>query len=220
SDDGELDVHTPSWDVAAIRAELMGSEHAHKIAATKQLDARQLDSVRINLEVALSSWEKRAVRRGGGENGQAFTPSLLEDPKATLYVVSPLSGAAAGAAVAAIESTVEHWTLYAIKDKLPALHLVIDEFTQTAPIPGERLMSHVALMRSYGCHIMLVTQHSDMMKAKYGEATAKAIISIFPAMLVGIGAIEEEILKRAAWTEPPTERKVESFDNANRGSLA
>lgn len=219
-DGDELDVDTPSWDVAAVRATLMGSDHARKIMSTKQLEARQRDSVRINLEVALSSWEKRVVRRGGGEGGVAFSPSLLEDPGATLYIVSPFSSAAAGAAVAAIESLVEHWTLHAIKDGLPKLAMIIDEFTQTAPLPGASIMSHIALMRSYGVHFMLATQHSDALKAKYGEAMAKAIISIFPAILVGVGAIEEEIIKRTAWTVPPTERKVESFDSANRGSLA
>lgn len=214
-DDG-LDTVTPNWDAAAARADLIGSAHADDVSATKKLDPKQRDSVGINLRVALSSWKRRAVR--GEKGAKPFTPKLLEDPNATLYLVSPSSGGAAGAATSIIESIVAHWTLHATIKKLPKISMVIDECPQICPIP--RLREHIGLMRSYGVHFTVAAQHSSQFKAKFGETEADALIQVFPAILIGVGAIEKDILDQAAWTVEPTEKTTASIDHRGKESLS
>ena len=213
SDADDIDLMTPSWDTAQLRCTLIESSHADELAATKLLDARQRDSVGINLRVALSSWQKRAVRGRG--TGVAFSPAMLEDPAATFYLVSPSSGSAAGAATSVIESLVAHWTLNAAR-RLPALSMVIDECPQICPIP--RLSEHIGLMRSYGVHFTVAAQHSTQFEARFGKAAAAVLRAVFPSILIGVGAIEREILEDAAWTLPQTERQIESTDAAGRVS--
>lgn len=213
-DDGDLD--TPNWTTAEIRAAEAGSAHAEELAATRLLDPRQRDSIGINLRVALSSWNKRAVR--GQDGAQAFDPAMLEDPNATFYLVSPSSGSAAGAATAVIESLVEHWTLHAVAKKLPKIAMVIDECPQICPIP--RLNEHVGLMRSYGMHFTIAAQHSLQFEDKFGSSKRKVLVNTFPAVLIGIGAIEKDIIEQAAWTEAPTERQTVSTDSTGKRSLS
>lgn len=213
-DADEFDHETPNWDVAALRAAMLGSSHADEIAATKLLDSKQRDSVSINLRVALASWQKRAVR--GKPGAQPFSPELLEDPNATFYLVSPSSGSAAGAATSIIESIVAHWTQHSIVKGLPAINMVIDECPQICPIP--RLPEHVALMRSYRCHFTIAAQNSAQFKAKLGEANREVLLNAFSTVLIGVGAIEKEIIEQAAWTVKPTERRTASFDSHSKES--
>lgn len=216
--DEPADLETPSWDTAALRGALIGSAHAMELGASKALDARQRDSIGINLRVALSPWQLRTVRGTGGEGAVAFTPELLEDPGATFYLISPSSGSAAGAATAVIESLVSHWTLNAIQKGLPKIAMVIDECPQICPIP--RLSEHIGLMRSYGCHFTVAAQHSSQFEPRWGAAGMKILLNVFPAVLIGIGAIEKDLLEQAAWTEPPTERQVASRDAGGRASYS
>lgn len=208
-DADEFDHETPNWDVAALRAALIGSSHADEIAATKLLDARQRDSVAINLRVALGSWTKRAVR--GKPDATPFTPELLEDPNATFYLVSPAKGGAAGAATSVIESIVAHWMQHSTVKGLPAINLVIDECPSICPLPS--LPMHVAVMRSYGCHFTVAAQNSAQFKQKLGEANREVMLNVFPTILIGVGAIEKDLIEQAAWTVMPTERRTASFDS-------
>lgn len=214
-DDQELVLSSADWDVAAIRATLAGSSHAEDLSSTKQLDARQRDSVGINLRVALSPWQKRATR--GGDTSVPFSPSMLEDSRSTLFLVSPSSGSAAGAATSVIESLVAHWKLNAARE-LPRLAMVVDECPQICPIP--RLAEHVGLMRSYGVHFTVAAQASSQFEPRWGAAGLKILRDIFPAILIGIGAPEKEILEQAAWMQPPSERRSVSHDSGGRESLS
>ena len=211
ADSDELDLDTPTWDVAATRAGLVGSAHADEIGAAKDLDPKQRDSIAINLRVALSSWKKRSVR---GTGGKPFSPEIHEDPNATIYHVSPSHGAAAGAATSIVESIVEHWTKNSIVKGLPRVSMVIDECPQICPIP--RLREHIGLMRSYGCWFTVAAQESSQFTARFGRDEMEALIRVFPTIVVMVGAIEDDLLNRAAWTVRATERRVESTDHAGR----
>lgn len=210
----ELDLNTPSWSVAEIRADLAGSAHSADIPATKALDPKQSDSVGINLRVALSSWKKKSVRG----RGTPFTPELLEDPNATMYLVSPSSGGAAAAATSIVESIVAHWTQHSIVKGLPKVSMVIDECPQICPIP--RLREHIGLMRSYGVWFTVAAQHSSQFTARFGKDEMDALLQVYPCILVMVGAIEKDILDQAAWTVETTERRVESTDHAGRTSTS
>ncbi|SJN09891.1 Type IV secretory pathway VirD4 components-like protein [Leucobacter sp. 7(1)] len=208
-----FDLDTPSWDTAALRAGLVDSIHADDVEATKNLDPKQVDSVKINLKVATSAWTKRAIRGTG--DSVPFTPDMLEQNNATFYMVSPSNGAGASAAVSVIDSVVNHWVLNAAR-KMPKMLMVLDEMPVIAP--WKRLREAVGLLRSYGLTFLVAAQHSTQFTARFGKEEADALLAIFPSILVGVGAIEEDLLKRAAWTIPATERRTESKDSAARNN--
>lgn len=207
SEPAPVDLKEASWTVAAARCAKVGSAFAAEILSAQALDPKQRDSIGINCRVALSPWAMRAASQPPvGRPSRPFSPELLRDPTATLYLISPSSGAAAGAAAAAIESVVAHWLRHAIPDKLPAISLVIDECPQICPLP--RLREHIGLMRSYGVHFLVAAQHSTQFIARLGEAEANALLQVFAGVgiLVGVGAIEKTLLDQVAWSMPATER--------------
>lgn len=204
ADPDVLDLDTPCWDVAANRADLLGSVHAEEIEATQALDEKQRDSIGINLRVALKAWTKRAIRGDG--SAVAFTPALLEDPSATLYLVSPSKGTGPSAASSVIESQVTHWMLNSVRRKLPKLALVIDECPQISPLP--LLGQWVGLLRGYGVHITVAAQYATQFTARFDETYTNELLGVFPTIVVGMGAMEKQLIEDLAWTIPPTERKV------------
>lgn len=211
-----IDLDTPSWDVAANRADLIDSDHVGEVEATKLLDPKQRDSVGINLRVALGPWSKRAVR--GKPGAVAFSPEMVEEPNATLYIVSPQNGSAAGAAASVVESLVAHWTRHAMTKGLPPIAMVIDECPQICPLP--QLPAHISLMRSYGMHFLVAAQSSSQFRKKLGKDSADVLLDVFPSILVGVGALEKELLDRAAGAEGMTERQVASYDANGRANYS
>lgn len=215
-DSEEIDLDTPNWDVASNRADLIGSDHTAEIESTKMLDPKQRDSVGINLRVGLGSWSKRSVRGKAGQ--RAFTPEMLEDSRATFYLVSPSKGSAASAAASVVESLVAHWTQYAMTKGLPKIAMVIDECPQICPLP--RLSEHIGLMRSYGMHFLIAAQYSAQFEEKFDKAKKEVLLGVFPSILVGVGAVEEDLIKRAAWAEKPTERQSVSYNASGSESYS
>lgn len=211
-EDAEGDLLTPSWATAARRARLLGSSHENDIIASTALDPRQRDSIGINLRVALGNWKKRTVRGKAGD--MPFSPDLLEPPGSTLYLVSPDDGGGASAAASVIESLVRHWKQHSITKGLPRIQMVIDECPQICPLPN--LDQYIGVMRSYGMHFLVAAQHSSQFEKRFGDKDAKVLLNIFPSVLVGVGAIEKEIIDQAAWTVPPTERKVSSIGSGGQ----
>ncbi|WP_193636150.1 type IV secretory system conjugative DNA transfer family protein [Brachybacterium subflavum] len=215
-EEAKTDYVTPSWATAARRAELLGSEHVREIVRSTVLDPRQRDSIGINLRVALSNWKKRTVRGKAGD--VPFSPDLLEQPGSTLYLVSPGDGGGASAAASVIESLVRHWTQHSITKGLPKIQMVIDECPQICPLP--RLDQYIGVMRSYGMHFLVAAQHSSQFEKRFGEKDAKVLLNIFPSILVGVGAIEKDLIDQAAWTVPPTERKVSSIGSGGQENFS
>lgn len=215
-DPAELDLDTPSWDVAAARAESIKSGHVAELESAKELDPKQRDSVGINLRVALSSWNRRAVRNAKAD--VSFTPELLEDPNATFYLVSPSKGGASGAASATVDSLVEHWTLHAMTKKLPKIAMVIDECPSICKLP--RLDEYISVMRSYGMHFLVAAQDSSQFVEKFGKAKSDVLLNIFPAIMIGVGALEKDLIERAAWSQLPSERRAASNDDHGKENLS
>ncbi|WP_165831885.1 type IV secretory system conjugative DNA transfer family protein [Brachybacterium endophyticum] len=215
-EDAEGDLTTPNWNTAARRAALMDSAHVDEVIASKLLDPKQRDSIGINLRVALGNWKKRTVRGKAGD--VPFSPDLLEQPGSTLYLVSPDDGGGASAAASVIESLVRHWKQHAITRRLPKIQMVIDECPQICPLPN--LDQYIGVMRSYGMHFLVATQHSSQFEKRFGEKDAKVLLNIFPSILVGVGAIEKELIDQAAWTVKPTERKVSSIGSGGQENVS
>lgn len=215
-DPDAIDFDTPSWETAALRAATVDSEHIYEVEATKALEQRQRDSIGINLRVALNHWRQRKVR--GTAEAVCFTPDLMENENATLFVVSPWGGAAKSIASLTIHSMIKHWEINEARN-LPAISMVIDECPNICPLPD--LDKAVATMRSYKMHFSVAGQnHEQFIKMTGNKDKAMALIKSFPSVLLGMGVVEQELLEIAAWAMPPSERRVESKDSSGRNNTS
>lgn len=207
-----VDLDAANWLTAILRNATIGGIHGPSLTAARALDPRQRDSIGINCRVALSAWAMQAV--AGDETQAAFSPDMLEEPGATLYVVSPMTGAAAPAASAVLTQIVNHWRKRV--GDLPEILFVLDELPNGAPLP--RLATWVGEARGLGVRIVAAVQATSQFEPRWGAAGLKILREIFPAILVLPGAPEKEILETTAWAAGQAERLTASTDAAGKAS--
>jgi type IV secretion system protein VirD4 len=160
---------------------------------------------------AVMPWMRLSLR---GNQPDAFSADFLDDPDATLYVLSSPEGAIAGAAVTLLENLVKLWRAKtARKEMMHRLLIVIDEAANVAPMPA--LRRHVGEGRGLGVNLLLAVQASSQFDTVYGSAYANELRDIFPAALILFGAPEMEMLRRAEEWSLQTTRRTESFDQAS-----
>ena len=200
-EDAPLDLSTPSWDTAVLRCATIDSLHGDSLVAAKSLDPKQRDSIGINMRVATKAWSLRRV--AGQGDLPPFTPDMLLTPNgpATLYVTSPLTGAAAPAATATLTSIVNHWRLAA--GKIPTLLMVIDECPSTAPLP--RLGAWIADLRSYGVRIVAACQASSQFAPRWGDAGLRIFGHLEDAAQAGAPGDDLAVLQRQAVQVPASD---------------
>lgn len=213
--DGPVDILTPNWNVAYTRSKtLLHSRHAPSLKAAKKLDPKQRDSIGINCMVALAPWTLESV--AGDGSGTAFHPRMLEEPGATLYIVSPFEGGAAPAATAVITQCINHWRKRV--GQLPELMMVLDELPNGAPLPT--LAQIVGEARGLGVRMVVGVQASSQFEERWGTTGLKILRDIFPAVLVYTGVAERELLEVAASAEGEEERSTSSTDATGKSSLS
>lgn len=211
-EDEQVDVMRPSWDAAYVRVnELLGSRHAGPLRATQRMSERQRDSVVINVRSALDPWTLSTV--AGDSAAQPFTPSMLEEPGATLYVVSPMDGSAAGAACAVIEQSIQHWRR-SIGREMPTLGLFLDEVANCAPLP--KLASHVAVLRKYRVRMIAAVQTVIQLKSVWGEVGMEEMMRTFPSLLMLPNTPDREPYELASWFAGEVERTTSSTDEMGK----
>lgn len=186
---------TPSW-VAGVKL-LQGehaSFHASELGNSVGMEDKMRDSMTATMKAGLAPWLMSTVR--GGESAVPFHPSMLEGPgEPTLYITSPANGAAAGAAVAAIEMIIRHWRK-GTEQGLRRVLLAIDEFANVAPIPD--IDKYLSEARGLGVACMLALQSSTQLYHRFGESQGKAILDVCPAILLLNGSAEFELLEIAS----------------------
>lgn len=177
---------------------------------TLKMDPRQRDSIALTMRKAVMPWMRLSLR---GDRHDPFSADFLDDPSATLYVLSSPEGAIAGAAVTLLENLIKIWRAKtARKEMMHRLLIVIDEATNVAPMPA--LRRHVGEGRGLGVNLLLAVQGTSQFETVYGSAYAHELRDIFPAALILFGAPEMEMLKRAEEWSLQTTRRQESFDQA------
>ncbi|PFG20711.1 type IV secretory system conjugative DNA transfer family protein [Serinibacter salmoneus] len=209
----EDDLSAPSWDSAYLRAYgLLDCRHAGSLRAAQGMDPRQRDSVAINIRSALDPWTLSTVAGDGFV--APFLPAMLEQPGATLYVVSPMDGSAAGAATAVIEQAIQHWRQRI--GQLPTLGLFLDEVANCAPLP--KLASHIAVLRKYRVRLVAAVQTVIQLKRVWGEVGMEEMTRTFPSVLLLPATPDREALDLAAWAAGESERSTSSIDAQGRVS--
>lgn len=181
------------------------------LTRTLDMDARQRDSIALTMRKAVAPWMRLALR---GKTYRPFDATFLDDPQATLYVLSPPEGSIAGAAVTLLEHLIKVWRAKtARKEMLHRLLIVIDEAANVAPMPA--LRRHVSEGRGLGVNLLVAVQASSQLDTVYGNNYARELRDTFPASLIMFGAPESDLLRRAEEWTLLTTRRQESFDQAS-----
>jgi type IV secretion system protein VirD4 len=208
-DEDKLPVE-PGWQLAAMAVQDKPLFY-NALRRTLKMDPRQRDSIALTMRKAVMPWMRLSLR---GDNHQPFTAGFLDDPNATLYVLSSPEGAIAGAAVTLLENLIKLWRAKtARKEMLHRLLIVIDEAANVAPMPA--LRRHVGEGRGLGVNLLLAVQASSQLDTVYGSAYADELRDIFPAALILFGAPEMQMLRRAEEWSLQTTRRQETFDQAS-----
>ena len=196
----------PGWHQAAALC------HRFEVLALGMLrildmDPKQRDSVAITMRKAITPWLRASFTVSLTEK---FDPRFLDDPQATLFVLAPADGTAAGAAVTLLDALVRRWReKTAARAPMERLLMIIDELPNTAPIPSLRRM--VGEGRGLGINLMAAVQASSQLVTVYGRDYAEELRDIFPAAAIMYGAREIELLTAAEPWSGLTTRRPESY---------
>lgn len=203
----------PSWITAVSRLEEVSPMLTAELASAVRLDGKMRDSIAVTMKSAVAPWLRSTVAGTGGET--AFSPSMLEHPGATLFVIAPATGVAAGAAVACVDVISKRWRANQTEQtRLPRLLMVVDELCNTMPWP--KLPTVVTESRAMGIHLLVAVQATAQFAKRYGPQGMEELRSVFPATLLLVGAPEKAMLEQAAWWTGKRERQKVSTDDFGR----
>ncbi|GAC80847.1 TraM recognition site of TraD and TraG [Gordonia malaquae] len=211
-DDPPLDMATPNWKTAYMRAHSVGSRHADSLLAARAMDERQRDSIGINMQVAMGAWAMESTAAPGAK---VFNPSMLASG-GTLHIVAGMDGAAPTVVCTVLIEIVKYWRKRV--GKLDPVMMVLDEFVNGAQIPARYTNRWISEGRGLGIRLCLGLQSTKSLTRLWGQAAADEFRAIMPAALILPGAGETQMLKDAAETTPPEERVVTSLDAGGRTS--
>lgn len=212
------DAEQPCWINAIGRLERMGCQMlAEEILEAAESEDKMRDSIRLTAKSAMAPWRRSTVQGRRGE--RPFHPAMLEDPRATLYIVAPADGAAAGAAVAAVDAISEHWRRGQTRpEPLPHLLLAADELCNTLPWP--KLPTVVTESRAMGLCLLVAVQSTIQFARRYGHDGMEELRVVFPSILclAGTATTEPNVLQAAAAAHGRSERQKISTDHAGKQS--
>lgn len=210
--DEPIDMSTPTWKTAYMRAYSVNSRHADSLMAARAMDERQRDSIGINMQVAMGSW---AMDSTAAPDAKVFNPSMLATG-GTLHIVAGMDGAAPTVVSTVLIEIVKYWRKRV--GTLQPVLFVLDEFVNGAQVPARYLNRWISEGRSLGIRLCLGLQSTKQLTRLWGQAAADELRAIMPAALILPGAGETQMLKDAAETTPPEERVVTSLDAGGKAS--
>nr|VTP02039.1 Conjugal transfer protein TraG [Mycobacterium riyadhense] len=180
-----------------------------------EMEPRQRDSVAITMRKAITPWLRTSLLAADvADFTAAYDPAFLDDPQATLFVLAPADGTAAGAAVTLLDSLVRRWReKTSRREQMHRLLMVIDELPNTAPIPNLRRI--VGEGRGLGINMVAAVQASCQLDTVYGPLYAHELRHIFPVNVIMYGAHEEELLAPAEDWSGLTLRRPQSYGQAD-----
>lgn len=186
----------PSWKLAVVTLEdNYEMTLASKLQAAIMRDEKMRDSIGITMESALSPWMKSTVF---GNGTRPFTPALLEHTHASLFMVAPATGVAAGAAVGVVDFISKRWRANQTEEvKLPRVLLVVDELCNT--LPWAKLPTVVTEARAMGVNLLVAVQSTSQLARRYGTDGMTELREVFPSVLLLRGAPEKQMVEDAAW---------------------
>ena len=206
---------SPSWVTAIERLKGVSPILSEELLSASVQDEKQVSNVMITMKAAVAPWLRSTVRGDG--TTPPLTPKMLEVKGATLFIVAPATGVAAGAAVGAAAAITKRWRANQTeRTKLPRLLLVVDELCNT--MPWQELPTVVTESRAMGINLLCAVQATSQFELRYGSAGVTALRDTWPAVLCLVGAPEKEILEKAAWWYGQTEQQKTTVDHLGKQS--
>jgi type IV secretory pathway TraG/TraD family ATPase VirD4 len=142
---------------------------------------------------------------------ESFDLDMLDQPDATLFVLSPNTGTAAGAAVALIDSIIRRFRKKTANHQLDhRLLLELDEVANSAPLPN--LLTMIGESAGLGCNILATVQATSHLDVVWGPTYAAALRDIFPGTLIMYGAKEKYLLEQASHWAGLATRRTDTYE--------
>jgi type IV secretory pathway TraG/TraD family ATPase VirD4 len=196
----------PSWVTAALWCGDPLFEA--RVRGILNMVDKQRDSVKMTVSKSLTAWLRTSIRDRGLP---AFDPSFLDEPSATLYVLSPADGTVAPLAVTLMEQLIRRQRVKVSQwEEYPQVGMFLDELPNT-PLP--KILQYFAEARGIGVSICAAAQASSQLDVIYGALHGRAIRDVVPATLIMYGAHEAELMASAAFWGGKTTRSHQSYDH-------
>lgn len=205
----------PCWPAAVRRLNKTSPLLAQELYAAGCLDEKMRDSIAVTMKNAVAPWLRSTVVGTGKE--LPFHPDMLADRNATLFMVAPATGVAAGAAVSAVDFISKRWRANQTESKkLPRLLVCVDELCNT--MPWSKLPTVVTESRAMGINLLVAVQATSQFAKRYGKEGMDELRQVFPSTLILLGAAEKEMLEDAAWWSGQVEKSKTSTDHLGKQS--
>lgn len=212
--DDDNSAEIPSWEAAYERVAPF-SHHAESLMDISAADEKLADSVMVTIRGGLAPWQRRSVVGDG--TAEAFRPEMLADPRATLYMVAPMTGVAAGAATAVVQQVITQWRDdQTSTSRLPKIGIWIDEVAHT--VSGLPLEQIFAEARGFGASLTVAVQSTSQLQLRWNAEVVRDLAPSILLMYPSAGSGEKELFERAAWWSGRSDRLRESFDAHNKKS--
>ena len=194
----------PSWLSAAM---LCGDElFRARVLGVLEMEPKQRDSVKITVTKVLTAW-LRTSRRDAAL--PPITLDFLDDPTATIFLLTPADGTVAAQAIALMDQLINRQrTKVAQWEDFHRVGVFLDEITNT-PLP--RLPQYLAESRGLGPSICYAAQAGSQLDAIYGPLQGKAIRDVTPAALIMYGSHERDLMESAAFWAGKATRSEQSY---------
>ena len=181
-----------------------------RVRAVLEMEPKQRDSVKITVTKVLTAWLRTARR---DRTLETLDMSFLDDPHATVYLLTPADGTVAPQAITLMDQLINRQrTKVAQWEEFTRIGMYLDEVTNT-PLP--RLPQYLAESRGLGVSICFAAQAGSQLDAIYGPLQGRAIREVVPATLIMYGSHEKDLMESAAFWAGKTTRSQQSYEHNN-----
>ena len=181
-----------------------------RVRAVLEMEPKQRDSVKITVTKVLTAWLRTARR---DRTLETLDMSFLDDPHATVYLLTPADGTVAPQAITLMDQLINRQrTKVAQWEEFTRIGMYLDEVTNT-PLP--RLPQYLAESRGLGVSICFAAQAGSQLDAIYVPLQGRAIREVVPATLIMYGSHEKDLMESAAFWAGKTTRSQQSYEHNN-----
>ncbi|KMO72848.1 type IV secretory system conjugative DNA transfer family protein [Mycolicibacterium obuense] len=196
-----------SWVTAAVWSSNRYFEA--RVRSVLSMEAKQRDSVKITVTKVLTAWLQTMERDRGLP---VLDEEFLEDPNATIYLLTPFDGTVAAQAITLMDQLINRQRVKVAQwDDFSRLGMFLDEITNT-PLP--RLPQYIAESRGLGVSLCFAAQAGEQLDAIYGPLQGAAIRAVVPASLLMYGSHEKDLMESASFWSGKTTRSQLSYDHS------
>lgn len=195
SDDWLIRDMPPSWDAAILLLKSAGSDLWTALRDIRARTDVQISNTGIHLDSWLSPWTDPSLCPPEGEDVTLFTPTLLQNNRATLYIVAASGGVSNMITLICFDTILNRWRKNQTEDvRLPRLLFVVDELCNTAP--WLKLPVVVTEARGMGVAVLAGVQSTEQFVRQFGGNVRDELRDVFPSFLCLPGADERHLWDR------------------------